>query len=1045
MEAISTFPGAISTNTEAISTNTEAISTARIAIHLLLYIVSLSKEKASPGRGIHHTSKVTATTFKIINMNMKPIINKLTGKSLVTIVVLMATALGTTAKEYKYHTVKGDPMQSRIYTLDNGLKVYLSVNKEKPRIQTYIAVRTGSRNDPAETTGLAHYLEHIMFKGTRQFGTTDYNKEKPYLDKIEQLYEKYRKLTDAGQRKQTYHEIDSVSQLAAKYNIPNEYDKLMASIGAEGSNAYTSNDVTCYTEDIPSNEVENWAKIQSDRFKNMVIRGFHTELEAVYEEYNIGIAQDNRKMFEAIYKMLYPTHPYGTQSTIGTQDHLKNPSITNIKNYFTRYYVPNNVAICMSGDMDPETVIATIDRYFGDWKRNDRLTRPEYPALEPITEPRDTSVIGQEAEMVTIAWRMPQANSLAADTLTLMSKLLYNGKAGLIDLNLIQPMKIMDAYASYSGLHDYGNFSLIAIPVQGQKLEDVRTQLLEQVELLKRGEFDDDLLASVINNFKLAEYRKLESNDARADRFVDAFINDKNWEYVVNSLERISGITKDQIVTFANKYFGEKSYITVFKRQGVDSTLKKIDKPAITAIPSNREYSSKFLTEIKNTNVKPIEPKFVDFKRDLTFAKTKKGLPVIYKQNTENGLFTLRMRWEFGLTADKRYDLATSYIDYIGTTSKTIAQIKKELYKLGCSIDLFAGANNLTLQITGLDENMPQAMAIAEDIINNAKVDEKAYTDMVNLIVKDQQDNKKNQRANFSALRSLGMYGDYNAQKNIMNEQEMRSTNPQTLLDLIKALPTYKHEIQYYGPRSESSLSKLFDKVHKTPKKLTEPLKNKEYELQTTPRNEVWIAPYEAKNIYMVMFNNENKVWNPEEAAVSSLFNEYFGGGMNTVVFQELREARGLAYSAGAYYNNKPRKGTPEYGTTTIISQNDKLMDCIQVFNEILDTIPQSDKAFELAKQSLTKQLSSARTTKFGIINKYVTARNMGIDYDLDEKIYNALPATTLQDIVTFEQKTMAKKPYRYLILGDEKNLDMKALEKIGPIKRVSTEDIFGY
>ena len=260
------------------------------------------------------------------------------------------------ASAYDYETVKGDPMQTRIYTLPNGLKIYLSVNKEQPRIQTYIAVRTGSttirkstslsswslkfrntsssgsRNDPAETTGLAHYLEHLMFKGSKIFGTTDAAKEKPYLDDIERRYEHYRTVTDPTERKRLYHEIDSVSQIAAQYFIPNEYDKLMSSIGANGTNAYTSNDVTCYVEDIPANEVDNWARIQADRFQNMVIRGFHTELEAVYEEYNIHLSNDGDKVWNALGTKLFPTHPYGTQTTIGTQEHLKNPSITNIKN-----------------------------------------------------------------------------------------------------------------------------------------------------------------------------------------------------------------------------------------------------------------------------------------------------------------------------------------------------------------------------------------------------------------------------------------------------------------------------------------------------------------------------------------------------------------------------------------------------------------------------------------------------------------------------------------------------------------------------------------
>ena len=967
------------------------------------------------------------------------------GRGLALGLVLLASALQAIAKDYKYQTVKGDPMQSRIYTLDNGLKVYLSVNKEKPRIQTYIAVRTGSRNDPAETTGLAHYLEHLMFKGTQQFGTTDYAKEKPYLDEIEQRYESYRKMTDPEQRRKAYHEIDSVSQLAARYNIPNEYDKLMSSIGAEGTNAYTSNDVTCYVEDIPSNEVVNWAKIQSDRFKHMVIRGFHTELEAVYEEFNIGLAQDNRKMWGARDKLLYPTHPYGTQTTIGTQEHLKNPSIVNIKNYFSRYYAPNNVAICMAGDMDPDKVIATIDQYFGDWKPNTNLSRPEYAPEKPITAPRDSSVIGQEAEMVAMAWRMPQANSAAADTLELMGRLLYNGKAGLIDLNLVQPMKIMDAYAGYQGLHDYGSFNLIAIPVKGQKLEDTRALLLDQMERLKKGEFDDNLLASVINNYKVQQYRALESNDSRADMFVNAFINDQKWEDVVTSLDRVSRITKDQIVAFANRYFSPESVVTVYKRQGVDSTQKKIDKPAITAIPSNREYQSQFLTDIKNAKVEPIQPQFVDFKRDLTFAKTKKGLPVIYKHNTENGLSTLVMRWEFGSSADNRYPIATDYLSYIGTESRTLADINKELYQLGCQTRFSVGTYNLSLIISGLDENLPKALAIAEDMMHNAKADKQAYDDVVGLYVKDHEDSKKNQRANFNALRALAQYGEYNSQLNRMSIDQMRATDPQTLIDLIKALPGYKHEILYYGPRSVKDLTAIIDKQHATPKKMAEPLKNRDYMEQTTPQNEVWIAPYDAKNIYLVMYHNENKSWNPDEAAVSSLFNEYFGGGMNTVVFQELREARGLAYSASAFYNNSPKPGHPEYGITYIISQNDKMMDCIRTFNEILDTIPQSDKAFNLSKQALTKQLASNRVTKFGVINAYLEARFKGIDYDVNEKIYQALPGVTLKDVVDFEQRTMAKKPYRYIILGDEKSLDMKALEKIGPIHRVTTEQIFGY
>ncbi|HOE94733.1 MAG TPA: insulinase family protein, partial [Candidatus Cryptobacteroides sp.] len=276
-------------------------------------------------------------------------------------------------------------MKSRIYTLDNGLKVYMTVNKEEPRIQTYIAVRSGGKNDPHETTGLAHYFEHLMFKGTEQFGTQDYEVEKPLLDEIERLFEEYRTITDPSERTAFYKKIDSVSYEASKIAIPNEYDKLMSLIGARGTNAWTSQDETVFTEDIPSNQIENWAKIQADRFRNNVIRGFHTELETVYEEKNMSLTEDNYKLFEALQAGLFKNHPYGTQTVLGTQEQLKNPSITNIKNFYKSYYVPNNIAICLSGDFDPAKTLATIEKYFGDWEPNPNIPKLEYEPEEPIT------------------------------------------------------------------------------------------------------------------------------------------------------------------------------------------------------------------------------------------------------------------------------------------------------------------------------------------------------------------------------------------------------------------------------------------------------------------------------------------------------------------------------------------------------------------------------------------------------------------------------------------------------------------------------------
>ncbi|MCR5180498.1 MAG: insulinase family protein [Bacteroidaceae bacterium] len=960
--------------------------------------------------------------------------------------VLTALVVLSSCDNQGYDSVKGDPMQTRIYTLKNGLKVYLSVNRDEPRIQANIAVRTGSRNDPAETTGLAHYLEHLMFKGTKQFGTSDSTAEAPLLDEIEQRFEAYRQLTDPEARRQAYHEIDSVSQLAAQYNIPNEYDKLMALVGSDGTNAFTSFDITCYVENIPSNEVENWARIQADRFQNMVIRGFHTELEAVYEEYNIHLSEDGDKMLNALLYKLFPNHPYGTQTTIGTQEHLKNPSITNIKNYFKNYYCPNNVAICMAGDLDPEKTIAIIEKYFGNWQPNPDCQQPEYPEVAALTAPVDTTVVGLEAEMLYMGWQFPGAKDRVSDTLALISEVMSNGRAGLIDLDINQKMTMLGAYAGHEALADYGIFIMGGAPREGQTLEEARELLLAEMNKLQCGDFPEDLLPAIINNMKLREMRSLESNRARTSMFQDAFINGIEWKDAVERIDRIAALTKEDIVGFAQRHFSD-NYVTVFKRQGEDPNIKKIDKPEITAIPANRDKMSAFVKEIQDTEVEPIQPRFVNFQQDLTLGEwNEHKLPLVYKHNNENGIFYLVFRLPFGTAADKRIDAASDYLDLLGTDSLTAEQIQQKFYGLACSFGIGSGNYQTTITLSGLDENMPEALALLENVLKNVQVDSAAYASYVTNVAKAQQDAKLEQQECFRRLNAYGTYGPRNSQRDILTAALLAQTNPQELVDILHGLTSYEHTVLYYGPRSIEDLQELLTAEHQLPEQLKAPLAFEEYQEQSTPETEILLAPYDAKNIYMVAFNNDETPWNPDTMPTAALFNEYFGAGMNGIVFQELRESRGLAYSASAYYDQAPdRKGHPETSFTYIVSQNDKMMDCIHTFNQILDSIPQSQSAFEIAKQSLTKQLAAQRTTRFGVLNAWMAAQERGVDYDINEKIYNELPNLTLDDIVRFANERMAQKPRRYMILGNEKELDLPALLQVGPIKHVSIEEIFGY
>lgn len=953
-------------------------------------------------------------------------------------------ALTASAKEYDYKTVSGDPMQTRIYTLDNGLKLYLSQNKEKPRVTAHIAVNTGHRNDPADCTGLAHYLEHIMFKGTKSFGTSDYAKEKPYLDKIRSLYEEYRKLTDTEARKAKYHEIDSVSQLAARYNIPNEYDKIMAAIGGEGSNAYTSFDITCYTEDVPANEVERWAKLQADRFQNLVIRGFHTELEAVYEEKNMSLTQDMEKAFDALMQKLYPSHSYGTQSTIGTQDHLKNPSIVEIEKYYNRYYRPNNVAICMAGDFDYDWMVQIIDRYFGQWEAGKDISPRQFPVQPAITAVVDTTVVGQEQEMAILGWRFDGAASQQADTLNLVNSILSNGKCGLIDININQKMTTLGAMVDPLMLKDYSTLIIGASPKEGQTLEQVRDIIIAEIEKLKRGEWDEELITSVINNMKRNRLVSLDNNRSRVSLMVDAFINGIRWDDMVASIDRMAKLKKADIVSFANRHF-KNNYVCTYKRKGEDKNIKKIEKPAITPIPANRDMASKFLTDITNETVEPIHPEFVDYEKDLTKGMTKSKLPVLYVQNKENSLFQLVFRYEFGDRADVRYSIINDYIPLLGTSKMSNEEIKKQFYKLACDYSIKVNNDNTTITLYGLQENMTEALRLLEMVMSDAKADKDVYAKLVENTLKERAEAKLSQQTCFKYLWEYAMHGPKNDNTNILSEQQLRNTDPKVFTDLLKAIPSFKHTLLYYGTLSMKELDAVITKSHKTPKNLADVPQNKEWNWVQTPTPQVIIAPYEANNIYLRMYNNEGKGLDIKRYPVISLFNEYFGSGMNTVVFQELRETRGLAYSASAYYSIPQRKQDKEYWIEQIITQNDKLMDCVNTFKLITDEMPQTEAAFNVAKQSMLKSLAAKRTTKFGIIGSYINAQRLGINHDLSKDIYKALPSLKMQDILKFEQENIKGKPLHYVILGNEKELDIPAIEKIAPVKRVTLKEIFGY
>lgn len=958
-------------------------------------------------------------------------------------ILILITAVS--CSKYKYETFENDPTGLRLYTLDNGLKVYMSVNNDEPRIDAQIAVRVGGKNDPSETTGLAHYFEHLMFKGTPHFGTQNYEIEKPMLDEIEALFETYRQTKDESERAAIYHKIDSVSYEASKIAIPNEYDKLMAAIGANGTNAYTANDQTVYVENIPSNQVENWAKIQSDRFMNPVIRGFHTELETIYEEKNMSLTNDGRKAIESLFSALFVNHPYGTQTVLGTQEHLKNPSITNVRNYHKEWYVPNNMAICLSGDFNPDEAIVIIDKYFGVMKPNNNLKKLSFKEEPAITEPIVKDVYGLEAANVMMGWRLPGANSKDAGLMNIVTSILTNGKTGLIDLNVNQRQTIYGGWAGMYGLTDYSIMLVGGMPKAGQSLDEVREILLAEVEKLKKGEFDESMLAAIVNNAKKDRIRELAGNSGRVNAFVNSFVNRVEWKDEIKAVEEMSKVTKEEVVAFANKYL-QNNYAVIRKFEGKPQETAKISKPKITPIFMNRDTSSVFLRDVQNAEVNPIEPLFVDFNKDMSIIKAKSDIEVLYKENVTNELFSMVLYFDFGSNENLKLDLASNYLQYLGTDKKSIEQIQTELYALACDANFVVSKENTYLTIRGLSENMLEALELTENWLLNVVPAEPAVLEaVVSDILLTRENNKLDQGTNFSKLRSYALYGEHSASTNMLSEKELKALTAEELVSEIRGVLAKQHRILYYGPMTSSEFVAVLDKYHQVPEKLEAVKKNDSFKMQTVTEDKVIIAPYDAQQIQMMSLSNQGKKYDLESYPVIELYNNYFGGGMNSIVFQEMREARALAYSAAAAVSVPTNLLTDEVFLTFIATQNDKMIDALVAFDEIVENMPISPKAFDIAKESLLSQYRTSRVTKSNVLWRYLNDEKLGLTNDPDEFIFNKLQTLTLDDVIKYQKENIKDRKYVTIVLGREKDLDMKNLKKYGKIERVSTSKIFGY
>ena len=653
-------------------------------------------------------------------------------------------------------------------------------------------------------------------------------------------------------------------------------------------------------------------------------------------------------------------------------------------------------------------------------------------------------VYGLEAENITLGWRLPEATDKSNDVANIVSSILYNGQAGLIDLDLIQQQKVLSAYAYNSSQPDYGSFVVSARPKDGQTLDQVRDLLLAEVAKLRSGDFDEGLIEATVNNYKMYMMQNYEDNENRAMLYVMSFINGSDWADEVQMLERMSAITKQDVVDWANKYLGAESYAAVYKLKGEDKTVQKIAAPKITPIVTNRDKQSEFLAEIQDTPVKPIEPVFVDYSKDMSKFEARPGVEVLYKQNQMNDLFTLIYVFNTGIEDDPALNLAADYVSYLGTPDMSAEEIGSRMYALACSFGIYAGSNQTTVQISGLSENMGEAMDIVESLISGAQPDEDILSNLKSDMVRSRANAKLSQGSCFGALQRYMVYGPDFISRTVMSNDALNSITSDDLLSKIRSLMDKEHEVLYYGPQSDKELSATLDTHHKTAAEL-EPLEKKYTMSLRVDENNVILAQYDAKQLYFLQYSDRGEKFSPEDEPGITLYNEYFGGGMNTIVFQEMREARGLAYTAQAFLASPYFLDGDYYYMAFIATQNDKMKQAIEAFDDIINEMPESKAAFDVAKEALLTRMRTKRVVRDQVLWNYLNDRDLGLEESLDRKTFETVQNMTLEDVKAIQQKWVKDRKYTYSILGDIKDLDTGYLKTLGPVKTVTLEEIFGY
>ena len=931
-------------------------------------------------------------------------------------------------------------MQVLQKNLENGLTVYLSPNSEEPRFYAEIVTRAGSKHDPATNTGLAHYLEHLLFKGTQSFGTEDYAAEEPILAEISDLYEKRATEQNETRRASIYKQINSLSTRASKLAIPNEMDRVYSDMGAKGLNAHTWHEETVYKVDLPSNRLEQWAKIESERFARPVFRLFHTELETVYEEKNRAIDNKHRLIYRAVNDLLYKVHPYGQQSTLGTVEHLKNPSIYAIEKFYQQHYVPENMAICISGDLKPEETFATIEKYFSSWTSNSPLRAEPKWEEKPLKGREFVQVEYLGEEQVVLAFRTAPKHHPDYAALRLVDMILDNSVAGLINLDLVEKQKVRAAGCYPQNLNDYGAHYLYGIPKDGQSLEQVESLLLAQIERIKKGDFEEWILDAVINDFKKREKENYERNDKRVELLRDTFLAFVDWNVTLNEISDLEKVTKEDIIMVAQKYYGS-DYVVGF-RIDKQHNLPSIEKPPIDALSIDPNKESPFMQEVEQMPYNPLTPKFLQNGSDYSVHPVASGVRLIHAYNPLNDLFNLEVRMEMGFDHQPMLSYAKRMLDRAGAGTLHSEHLKIEWYKLGTDFAFGVQEHFSNFGLNGLDENFAPSIALAQEHLLNPKSNDEIWDLTKKIILSERDDEQKDPNALTHALAHFHRYGENSRYLKRASDHELNASTVSDLTNFLAQAVGSPRTILYFGPRTPEDVLSIINQTFLSAEPVYQPNQVSPNRSITPQKDQVFFLH---KEMAQAQVRLEFSCGLLDESITPSvqLFNEYFGGGMAGLVFQELREARALAYSAWARFFTPSRPDEENVLVGSIGCQADKTLDAVHAFLGLLRQMPLNENRWASAHSSLLSTYRTNPLTSRSIPRFVYDVDALGLEMDPRKHRFEKLANASLESLSDFYTSKIQQKPILFSIVGDSEKIDMEALEQFGEVKSIKGFSLF--